>query len=64
MGWKKPPRGWATPTGVGARSPARPVRSQLVHALVELDREYVAASPSERWEDFYARGLRERFSGD
>jgi hypothetical protein len=40
----------------------RPVRSQLVHALVELDREYGAASPSERWEDWYARGLRERFS--
>jgi hypothetical protein len=42
----------------------RPVRSHLVHALVELDREYVAASPSERWEDRYARGLRERFSRD
>ena len=52
------PIGTSLPTGV------RPVRSQLVHALVELDREYVAASPSERWEDFYARGLRERFSGD
>jgi hypothetical protein len=40
----------------------KPVRSHLVHALVELDREYVATSPSERWEDWYARGLRERFS--
>ena len=40
----------------------KPAPSLLVHALVELDREYVAASPSERWEDFYARGLRERFS--
>jgi hypothetical protein len=39
----------------------KPVRSHLVHALVELDRAYVAASPSERWEDWYARGLRERF---
>lgn len=39
----------------------KPVRSHLVHALVELDREYVAASPDERWEDWYARGLRERF---
>ena len=41
---------------------ARPVRSHLVHALVELDREYVAASPSEPWEERYARGLRERFA--
>jgi hypothetical protein len=40
------------------------VRSRLVHALVELDRAYVAASPSERWEDFFAQHLRERFSGD
>ena len=39
-----------------------PVRSQLVHALVELDLAYTAASPGERWEDWYARGLRERFS--
>ena len=39
----------------------KPVRSHLVHALVELDREYVVASPAERWEDWYARGLRERF---
>ena len=38
-----------------------PVRSHLVHALVELDREYVAAGPDERWEDWYARGLRGRF---
>ena len=34
-----------------------PVRSHLVHALVELDREYAAAKPGERWEDYYARGL-------
>jgi len=38
-----------------------PVRSHLVHALVQLDRDYVAASPEERWEDYYARGLVERF---
>jgi hypothetical protein len=36
--------------------------ADLLHELVELDREYVAASPSERWEDWYARGLRERFA--
>jgi len=35
----------------------RPVRSHLVHALVELDRLYVAAAPSERWEDWYAARL-------
>ena len=39
-----------------------PVRSALVHALVELDRGYTAAEPGERWEDFYARGLVERFA--
>jgi hypothetical protein len=39
-----------------------PVRSALVHALVELDREFTARQPPERWEDFYARGLVERFS--
>ena len=37
-----------------------PVRSHLVHALVELDREHTAgvAGP---WEDYYAAGLVERF---
>ncbi len=39
----------------------RPVRSHLVHALVELDREHAAAGSEERWEDTYARGLVERF---
>jgi hypothetical protein len=38
-----------------------PVRSHLVHALVELDRAYVADQPEERWEDVYARSLAERF---
>jgi len=36
---------------------ARPVRSHLVHALVELDRIYTAESPDERWEDWYASRL-------
>jgi hypothetical protein len=40
---------------------AKPVRSHLVHALVELDREHTAAGGDERWEDTYARGLVERF---
>ena len=36
---------------------ARPIRSHLVHALVELDRQYAAESPHERWEDWYAAKL-------
>jgi hypothetical protein len=39
----------------------KPVRSHLVHALVELEREYTAADTEERWEEWYARGLHERF---
>ena len=34
-----------------------PVRSHLVHALVQLDRDYEAAQPDERWEDWYAERL-------
>ena len=41
----------------------KPVRSQLVHALVQLDRDHRAAASGERWQDFYARGLTERFTG-
>jgi hypothetical protein len=41
---------------------AKPVRSHLVHALVELDREHTASGSAERWEDAYARGLAERFA--
>ena len=40
----------------------RPVRSHLVHALVELDREYTAAAPTERWEDWYAARLGDRLA--
>ena len=40
---------------------ARPVRSHLVHALVQLDREHPPGG-SVRWEDSYARGLVERFA--
>ena len=36
---------------------ARPVRSHLVHALVELDRHYTAEAPAERWEAWYATRL-------
>ena len=34
-----------------------PVRSHLVHALVQLDRDYTAASSADRWEDWYAARL-------
>ena len=36
---------------------SRPVRSHLVHALVQLDRDYVAAAPATAWEDWYAERL-------
>ena len=35
----------------------RPVRSHLVHALVQLDRDYTAESPDERWDEWYAARL-------
>jgi hypothetical protein len=40
---------------------SRPVRSHLVHALVQLDRDYADADPTEAWPDFYARQLRRSF---
>jgi hypothetical protein len=39
-----------------------PVRSHLVHALVQLDRDHDAAHSDEPWPDFYERGLREQFA--
>jgi hypothetical protein len=38
-----------------------PVRSHLVHALVQLDLDYAAAGPDEAWEDWYAARLVEQF---
>jgi hypothetical protein len=38
-----------------------PVRSHLVHALVQLDRDYVAGSPADAWEDWYASRLSAEF---
>jgi hypothetical protein len=38
----------------------KPVRSQLTHQLVSLDREYGEAGTDERWEDWYAARLGER----
>ena len=40
----------------------RPIRSHLVHVFVKLDREYVAESPSESWEDWYAERLTDEFA--
>ena len=40
----------------------RPVRSHLVHALVQCDRDYTAAQTDEPWSRFYARVLTRRFS--
>ncbi len=37
-----------------------PVRSHLVHALVQLDRDYTAEQPDESWQDWYATRLGER----
>jgi len=34
-----------------------PVRSQLVHALVQLDRDYVDAGTDHGWETWYAERL-------
>jgi len=35
----------------------KPVRSHLVHALVQLDRDFTAGGSGGRWEDFYADRL-------
>jgi hypothetical protein len=43
---------------------ATPVRSHLVHALVQLDRDHGASATTEEWQDFYARGLVEAFGQD
>jgi hypothetical protein len=39
----------------------KPIRSHLVHALVQLDRDYTSEQPEQRWEDWYARALLERW---
>jgi hypothetical protein len=40
----------------------RPVRSHLVHTLVQCDNDYNASSPDEPWPRFYAERLTRRFS--
>ena len=39
----------------------KPVRSELTYHLVALDKEYVAARPSQAWEQYYAERLIELF---
>jgi hypothetical protein len=41
----------------------KPVRSELVYALVKLNKAYMDESPEERWEDYYAARLLEHFGG-
>jgi hypothetical protein len=38
-----------------------PVRSHLVHALVQLDRDYTAAAIDQPWPEYYSDGLRRIF---
>jgi hypothetical protein len=38
-----------------------PVRSHLVHALVQLERDYTAEVVTELWHQYYADGLRRAF---
>ena len=42
----------------------RPVRSHLVHALVQLDRDHTNSKTDEPWPNFYARSLREQFASN
>ncbi len=41
----------------------RPVRSQLVHLLVDLDQEVTSGAIAEPWEQYYARRITEQFAG-
>ena len=38
-----------------------PVRSHLVHELVECERAFAEATPAASWEDFYAERIVKRF---
>jgi hypothetical protein len=39
-----------------------PVRSELVYALVGLDKEYTAQQPAQPWPQFYAADIASRFA--
>jgi hypothetical protein len=40
----------------------RPIRSHLVCALVQLDRDYALEGPDDPWPTFYARRLSDRLA--
>jgi hypothetical protein len=40
----------------------RPVRSELTHYLVVLDKDYVTSTTAQPWEEFYAERLIELFA--
>ncbi|MBI3624460.1 hypothetical protein HY218_02385 [Candidatus Saccharibacteria bacterium] len=40
----------------------KPVRSHLVHAFVEADRQFTAQKPAKSWQDYYAKSLLQQFS--
>src|SRR5260221_10121185 len=42
---------------------SRPVRSELVYLLVDLDKDYTASSPAEPWPEYYATRVIEHFAG-
>jgi hypothetical protein len=39
----------------------KPIRSHLVHALVQCDRDHTASAAGEPWQGFYARYFAEEF---
>jgi len=41
---------------------AKPIRSHLVHALVQLDRDHTSSGATRPWENAYARRLAEQFA--
>jgi hypothetical protein len=40
---------------------ARPIRSHLVHALVQLDRDHASTDSDEPWPEYYAHHLHTQF---
>jgi hypothetical protein len=40
----------------------KPVRSEVTHLLVQLDRDFTAEGPGDAWEDYYAERLLARFA--
>jgi len=40
-----------------------PVRSELTWMLVQLDKDYTANEPADRWEDWYAERVVSHFGG-